>query len=70
MGVITGRRSGRSNDEAGDLGGRHANTLLNRIVSAAILPATIAPFAAGTLNPMMDGLLIGLILVHSHIGFE
>lgn len=31
---------------------------------------TIAPFAAGVLNPMMDSFLIGLILVHSHIGFE
>ena len=44
--------------------------LFNRLVSAALIPITIAPFAAGSLNPMMDGLFIGLILVHSHIGFE
>lgn len=41
-----------------------------RLVSVAILPMSIAPFAAGSLNPMMDGLFVGLILVHSHIGFE
>ena len=48
----------------------NADVLLTRIVSAAILPMTVMPFATGVLNPMMDGLLIGLILVHSHIGFE
>lgn len=41
-----------------------------RAVSAAILPITIAPFAAGSLNPMLDGIFIGLILIHTHIGFE
>lgn len=42
----------------------------NRAVSVAILPITIAPFAAGSLNPTLDGLFIGLILIHTHIGFE
>jgi len=41
-----------------------------RLISAAILPITVAPFAAGSLNPLMDGLFIGLILIHSHIGFQ
>lgn len=36
----------------------------------AILPITIAPFAAGSLNPTLDGIFIGLILIHTHIGFE
>jgi len=31
---------------------------------------TIAPFAAGTLNPLTDAVLCGAILIHSHIGFE
>ncbi len=31
---------------------------------------TIAPFAAGSLNPMLDGALIGLVLIHSHLGFD
>lgn len=31
---------------------------------------TIVPFAAGSLNPMMDGILISLVLIHSHLGFE
>jgi succinate dehydrogenase (ubiquinone) membrane anchor subunit len=41
-----------------------------RLISAGLIPLTIAPFAAGSLNPMMDALLCGTILVHSHIGFE
>lgn len=39
-------------------------------MSAALIPLTIAPFAAGSLNPVMDGLLAFGILIHSHIGFE
>ena len=31
---------------------------------------TIAPFAAGSLNPITDGILCALLVVHSHIGFE
>jgi succinate dehydrogenase (ubiquinone) membrane anchor subunit len=36
-----------------------------RLVSAGLIPLTIAPFAAGSLNPTTDA-----ILIHSHIGFE
>jgi succinate dehydrogenase (ubiquinone) membrane anchor subunit len=39
-------------------------------MSAGLIPLTIAPFAAGTLNPMTDALLCGAILIHTHIGFE
>jgi succinate dehydrogenase (ubiquinone) membrane anchor subunit len=31
---------------------------------------TIAPFAAGSLNPLTDSILCALLVVHSHIGFE
>lgn len=31
---------------------------------------TVAPFAAGSLNPATDAILCGAILIHSHIGFE
>lgn len=31
---------------------------------------TVAPFAAGTLNPTTDAILCATILIHSHIGFE
>ncbi|KUJ24239.1 succinate dehydrogenase-ubiquinone-cytochrome b small subunit, mitochondrial precursor [Mollisia scopiformis] len=41
-----------------------------RLISAGLVPLTIAPFAAGSLNPMMDAILCGTILIHSHIGFE
>jgi succinate dehydrogenase (ubiquinone) membrane anchor subunit len=41
-----------------------------RLISAALIPLTIAPFAAGSLNPATDAILCGAILIHSHIGFE
>ena len=44
--------------------------LLNRVLSVALVPLTVAPFAAGSLNPLMDGVLIGTILIHSHMGFQ
>jgi len=39
-------------------------------MSAALIPLTIAPFAAGSLNPTTDALFCAGILVHSHIGFQ
>jgi len=41
-----------------------------RIIAIALVPLTVAPFAAGTLNPIMDAILCATILIHSHIGFE
>jgi succinate dehydrogenase (ubiquinone) membrane anchor subunit len=41
-----------------------------RIVSAGLIPLTLAPFAAGSLNPVTDSILCALLVVHSHIGFE
>lgn len=41
-----------------------------RLISAGLIPLTIAPFAAGSLNPITDAILCGAILIHSHIGFE
>ncbi|EMC98945.1 hypothetical protein BAUCODRAFT_64927 [Baudoinia panamericana UAMH 10762] len=41
-----------------------------RILSAGLIPITLAPFAAGSLSPVLDGALIGMIIVHSYIGFE
>jgi succinate dehydrogenase (ubiquinone) membrane anchor subunit len=49
--------------------GQNADNL-NRIVSAGLVPLTIAPFAAGSLNPITDSILCALLVVHSHIGFE
>lgn len=39
-------------------------------MSAALIPLTIAPFAAGSLNPIMDAILCAGIIIHSHIGFQ
>lgn len=41
-----------------------------RLISAALVPLTVAPFAAGTLNPVTDAILCATILIHSHIGFQ
>jgi succinate dehydrogenase (ubiquinone) membrane anchor subunit len=41
-----------------------------RLISAGLIPLTIAPFAAGSLNPTTDAILCAAILIHSHIGFE
>ncbi|OKL64162.1 Succinate dehydrogenase [Talaromyces atroroseus] len=41
-----------------------------RLISLALVPLTIAPFTAGSLNPVMDSILAATIVVHSHIGFQ
>ncbi|KAL2039271.1 hypothetical protein N7G274_007939 [Stereocaulon virgatum] len=41
-----------------------------RLISAALIPLTVAPFAAGTLNPVTDAILCATLLIHSHIGFQ
>ncbi|KAL8762981.1 MAG: hypothetical protein Q9184_001131 [Pyrenodesmia sp. 2 TL-2023] len=39
-------------------------------MSAALIPLTVIPFAAGTLSPITDALLCAGIIIHSHIGFQ
>lgn len=41
-----------------------------RFVCVGLIPLTIAPFAAGSLNPVMDAVLCSLLVAHSHIGFQ
>ena len=41
-----------------------------RLIAASLIPLTVAPFAAGSLNPTVDAVLCGVILVHSHLGFQ
>jgi succinate dehydrogenase (ubiquinone) membrane anchor subunit len=40
------------------------------LIAAGLVPLTVAPFAAGSLNPAMDATLCALMLVHSHMGFQ
>ncbi|KAK6430599.1 membrane anchor subunit of succinate dehydrogenase, Sdh4 [Oleoguttula sp. CCFEE 5521] len=40
-----------------------------RGVSIALVPLTVIPFAAGSLSPLLDGGLIGLLILHSYMGF-
>ena len=44
--------------------------VFERLLSVGLIPLTVAPFAAGSLNPTMDALLCASVLIHSHIGFE
>jgi succinate dehydrogenase (ubiquinone) membrane anchor subunit len=41
-----------------------------RLLSIGLIPLTIAPFAAGSLNPAMDAVLVFTLIVHSHMGFQ
>ncbi|KAF2677570.1 succinate dehydrogenase subunit D [Lentithecium fluviatile CBS 122367] len=41
-----------------------------RLVAAGLVPLTVAPFAAGSLNPVTDSILCALLVFHSHVGFE
>lgn len=41
-----------------------------RLLSVGLVPLTITPFAAGSLNPILDATLIFALIVHSHIGFQ
>jgi len=41
-----------------------------RLVTASLVPLTIAPFAGGSLNPVMDAVLCGALVIHSHMGFQ
>ncbi len=42
----------------------------DRLLAAGLVPLTVAPFAAGTLNPTMDAVLCAAIVIHSHTGFQ
>ena len=44
--------------------------LAHRLVAVSLVPLTVAPFAAGSLNPVTDAVLCATLLIHSHIGFE
>ncbi|KAI1157482.1 CybS-domain-containing protein [Nemania serpens] len=41
-----------------------------RLIAAGLVPLSVAPFAAGSLNPALDAVLCALLLVHSHAGFQ
>lgn len=45
-------------------------TFICRIISATLIPLTIAPFASGSVSPVLDAVLCGALVIHSHIGFQ
>ncbi|CAK1356976.1 Succinate dehydrogenase [ubiquinone] cytochrome b small subunit, mitochondrial [Cercospora beticola] len=42
---------------------------MERAISIGLVPLTVMPFAVGSLNPILDGTLIGLTILHTYIGF-
>ncbi|KAK7913829.1 hypothetical protein PG985_011532 [Apiospora marii] len=44
--------------------------VFDRAIAAGLVPLTVAPFAAGGLNPTFDALLCSFLLIHSHTGFQ
>lgn len=43
---------------------------MDRIIAASLIPLTVAPFAGGSFNPVMDAVLCGTLIIHSHMGFQ
>jgi len=41
-----------------------------RLLSLALVPLTVAPFAAGSVHPVTDAALGAAMILHSHIGFQ
>ena len=41
-----------------------------RVVSVALIPVTVAPFMGASMTPVVDSILAGLLIVHSHMGFQ
>lgn len=52
------------------LSGGNTNGLAKQLVSLGCIPLTIAPFAAGSLNPVMDAIVVSGLLLHSHMSFK
>lgn len=44
--------------------------MFERVIAAALVPLSIAPFAGGSLNPTLDALLVGSLLVHAHVSMQ
>ncbi|KAF3348750.1 hypothetical protein HYQ45_017723 [Verticillium longisporum] len=41
-----------------------------RLLAAGLVPLTLTPFAAGSLNPTLDAILCAGLILHSHLGFQ
>uniref|UniRef100_Q5G5B2 Succinate dehydrogenase [ubiquinone] cytochrome b small subunit n=1 Tax=Pyricularia grisea TaxID=148305 RepID=Q5G5B2_PYRGI len=48
----------------------HYHWTFERILAAGLVPLTVAPFAAGSFNPVMDAVLCSTLLRHSHRGLQ
>jgi succinate dehydrogenase (ubiquinone) membrane anchor subunit len=41
-----------------------------RLIALGLVPLTVAPFAAGSLNPVLDAILASTLLIHAHLGMQ
>jgi succinate dehydrogenase (ubiquinone) membrane anchor subunit len=41
-----------------------------RLLAAGLVPLTVVPMAAGSLNPVTDAVLCSALLIHSHLGMQ
>ncbi|EON98329.1 putative succinate dehydrogenase subunit protein [Phaeoacremonium minimum UCRPA7] len=48
----------------------HYHWTFERLLAAGLVPLTVAPFAAGSLNPTTDAILCAALVIHSHMGFQ
>ncbi|KAJ4397304.1 membrane anchor subunit of succinate dehydrogenase, Sdh4 [Gnomoniopsis smithogilvyi] len=48
----------------------HYHWAFERVIAAALVPLSIAPFAGGSLNPTLDAIFAGSLLVHAHVSVQ
>lgn len=48
----------------------HWHWTAERGLAALLVPLTVAPFASGSLNPVLDALLCSTLLIHTHLGIQ
>ncbi|KAJ4421869.1 membrane anchor subunit of succinate dehydrogenase, Sdh4 [Gnomoniopsis sp. IMI 355080] len=48
----------------------HYHWTFERVIAGALVPLSIAPFAGGSLNPTLDAILAGSLLVHAHVSVQ
>ncbi|KAH7018553.1 CybS-domain-containing protein [Microdochium trichocladiopsis] len=41
-----------------------------RLIAAGLVPLSVAPFAGGSVSPVLDAALCSLLLLHTHLGFQ
>lgn len=48
----------------------HYHWAFERVIAAALVPLSIAPFAGGSLNPTLDAIFASSLLIHAHVSVQ